>query len=45
MFPPLDVGPAIGALAIANWQINNLQAALGGPEQQVKITEGSKSPK
>ena len=45
VFPALDVGGAVGALAITNGQINYFVVQLGGAEEEVKITERIKIPK
>ena len=42
MFPALDVGFAVAAVAIRNWQVQNFHAQLESPKQQVEIPEGNK---
>ena len=39
MAPPLDVGRAVGALAVSDRQLDDLEPELRGAEQQVEIAE------
>src|SRR3954469_24109656 len=42
--PALDVGLAVGALAVADRHLDELQVELGRPEQEVEIPEGIEVP-
>ena len=40
-----DAGSAVDPITVANGDFGDLEVLFGGPEDEIKVPEGSKSPK